>query len=69
MSGIETGKGSRRFFGISSIGSNRWYWVVWPSLKELQTAEKPLFHIAEGLEETKAKAVQKALDVAGMYAA
>lgn len=53
---------------MTSIGRNRWYWVVWPSLKELQEAVAPLFHIAEGVEETKDVAVEKALDVAGMYA-
>ena len=64
----EAGKGNRRFFAIASVGKARWYWVVWPSLGELQTSEKPLFHIADGYEKTKAEAVEKALEVAGMYA-
>ena len=68
MSANETGKGSRRFFAIASLGKNRWYWVVWPSLSELQTSANPIPHIAEGVEETKADAVEKALDVAGSFA-
>ena len=64
----EDGKGNRRFFAISSLGRTRWYWVVWPSLEELQKARKPLSHIAEGYEKTKADAVEKALGVAGLYA-
>lgn len=64
----ETGKGNRRFFAIASLGENRWYWVVWPSLSELQTSANPMSHIADGVEETKADAVEKALDVAGRFA-
>jgi hypothetical protein len=64
----ETGKGNRRFFAIASLGSARWYWVVWPSLGELQTSREPLFHFAEGYEKTKAEAVEKALEAAGIYA-
>ena len=63
-----TSKGNRRFFAIASLGRSRWYWVVWPSLIELQSSINPLFHIAEGVEETKAQAVEKALDTAGRYA-
>jgi hypothetical protein len=69
MSANETGKGNRRFFALTSLGKNRWYWVVWPSLIELQTSANPISHIAEGVEETKADAVEKALDVAGRFAA
>ena len=68
MSANETGKRNRRFFAITSVGKNRWYWVVWPSLQELQAAVTPLFHIAEGVEDTKEVAVEKALDVGGIYA-
>jgi hypothetical protein len=68
MSANETGKGNRRFFAIASLGKNRWYWVVSPSLSELQTLANPVSHIAEGVEETKADAVEKALDVAGRFA-
>jgi hypothetical protein len=68
MDVTEAGKGNRRFFAIASLTRTRWYWVVWPSLGELQASREPLFHIAEGYENTKAKAVEKALEVAGMYA-
>lgn len=68
MSADETGKGTRRFFAITSLGKSRWYWVVWPSLSELQTSANPMSHIAEGVEKTKADAVEKALDVAGRFA-
>src|SRR5215207_8240319 len=64
----ETGKGNKRFFAITSLDRSRWYWVVWPSLDELQTSVNPLFHIAEGVEKTKAAAVEKALEVGGRYA-
>ena len=68
MSANETGKGNRRFFAIASLGKNRWYWVVWPSLIELQSSANPISHIAEGVEETKADAVEKALAAAGRFA-
>lgn len=64
----EAGKGNRRFFAIASLGRNRWYWVVWPSLRELQTSKEPLIYIAQGYEKTKAEAVEKALEAAGIYA-
>jgi len=63
----ETHKGNRRSFAIVFLGKARWYWVVWPSLRELQIAETPLSHIAESYEKTKAAAVEKALEAAGMY--
>src|SRR5687768_18340857 len=67
MSANETSKGNRRFFAIVSLGKNRWYWVVWPSLSELQTSANPISHIAEGVEQTKADAVEKALNIAGRF--
>jgi hypothetical protein len=59
---------SRRFFAITSLGRNRWYWVVWPSLAELQASEEALLHVADGCEKTKAEAVERALEVAGSRA-
>ena len=64
----EIGKGTRRYFVITSLGRNRWYWVVWPSLRELQAASNRLYHIAEGIKETKETAVENTLAVAGRYA-
>jgi hypothetical protein len=64
----ETGKGNRRFFAIVALGKARWYWVVWPSLRELQTTQTHLSHVAEGYEKTKAEAVEKALEAAGIDA-
>jgi hypothetical protein len=61
----EAGRGNRRFFAIASLGENRWYWVVWPSLGEVQASQKPLTYIDEGYEKTKAEAVEKALKSAG----
>ena len=58
-------KGKRRYFAITSLGRNRWYWVVWPSLEELQTTEEPLFHIDEEYEKTKVEAVKRAMELAG----
>jgi hypothetical protein len=60
-------KGNRRFFAVTSLGKTRWYWIVWPSLRELQESKEPILHIAEGYEKTKAEAVEKALEVAGQY--
>ena len=64
----QTNKGSRRSFAITSLGKGHWYWVVWPSLNELQDSLQPLLHIAEGVTPTKEEAVEKALDAAGLYA-
>lgn len=61
-------KGKRRFFAIASLTKNRWYWVVWPSLEEIQASEEPLPHLQDGYEKTKAEAVKKALESAGIYA-
>ena len=63
----EADKGNRRFFAVTSLGKTRWYWIVWPSLRELQESKEPLLYIAEGYEKAKAEAVEKALDVAGRY--
>ena len=68
MNRNNTGRGSRRFFAVASLGRARWYWVVWPSLEELQASNEPRSLVAEGYEKTKAEAVEKALDAAGMYA-
>lgn len=54
------------FFAVASLGKDRWYWVVWPSLQMVQSSE-PGSHVAEGYERTKAEAVDRALEVAGMY--
>lgn len=63
-----TARGKRRFFAVASLGRNRWYWVVWPSLAELQTSEKTLLHVGDGYEKTKAQAVEQALELAGRHA-
>lgn len=59
----------KRFFAVTSLNKGRWYWVVWPSLEELQASTKPLLHIGEGYEKTKAEAVERALALARRYAA
>jgi len=59
---------SRRFFAVTSLGKSRWYWVVWPSLAELQASEKILLHVGDGCEKTKAEAVEQALGLAGSHA-
>jgi hypothetical protein len=56
----------KAFFAVTSLGKNRWYWVVWPSLEMVQSAESGS-HVAEGYERTKAAAVDRALEVAGMH--
>lgn len=61
-------KGKRRLFAIASLTKNRWYWVVWHSLEEIQASEEPLPHLQEGYEKTKAEAVERALESAGIYA-
>src|SRR5512136_169784 len=58
----------RRFFAIASLGKNRWYWVVWPSLDEIRASEDPLLHVGEGYEKTKSEAVEKALKIAEINA-
>jgi hypothetical protein len=56
----------KTFFAVTSLGRDRWYWVVWPSLELLRSAEVPARHVADGYERTKAGAVERALEVAGM---
>ncbi|MEM7348617.1 MAG: J domain-containing protein [Chloroflexota bacterium] len=61
------------FFAIASLGKKRWYWVVWPSFEVLQRIDTDAGdinekdHLADGYEETKADAVDQALEKAGMY--
>jgi hypothetical protein len=63
--GPQTPAISKRFFAVTSLGSKRWYWVVWPSLEELRASDEVLLHIGEGYENSKAEAVERALDLAG----
>jgi hypothetical protein len=56
----------KTFFAVTSLGKNRWYWVVWPSLEMVRSGESGS-HIAEGYESTKAEAVDRALEMAGMH--
>jgi len=55
----------KTFFAVTSLGKGRWYWVVWPSLEVLQSGAS-VQHVADGYERTKAEAVDRALEVAGM---
>jgi hypothetical protein len=55
---------NKTFFTVASLGKNRWYWVVWPSLELLQS-QGLIHHLADGYEKTKADAVEQALEVAG----
>jgi hypothetical protein len=68
MCSDESARGSRRFFAVTSLGRNRWYWVVWPSLEELQASEETLLHVGDGYEKSKAEAVERALRLAGRHA-
>jgi hypothetical protein len=61
-------KEKRRFVAITSLGKSRWYWVVWPSLDEIRASDEPLLHVGEGYEKTKSEAVERALELAGIYA-
>ena len=66
---IDSDESTRRkktFFAIASLGKKRWYWVVWPSLELLQSSEELVRHVADGYERTKAEAVDRALEMAGM---
>ncbi len=56
------------FFAVTSLGKDRWYWVVWPSLEQVQSGELAQPHLAHGYEKTKAEAVERALDAAGHQA-
>ena len=64
--GVSRTREKQTFFAITSLGKNRWYWVVWPSLEMLQSGE-PIQHVADGYERTKVQAVDRALEVAGMH--
>ena len=66
MKRSDGGGGSRRerSFAITSLGTNRWFWVVWPSLEQLEAGDfgrGPSW----GYERTKAEAVDRALEAAG----
>jgi hypothetical protein len=67
MTSFGSKKEKRRFFSVASVGKSRWYWVVWPSLAEVQASEEPLFLVGEGYAASKAQAVDRALELAGMY--
>jgi hypothetical protein len=56
----------KTFFAVTSLGKDRWYWVVWPSLEMVRSGEAGS-HLAEGYERAKAEAVDRALEVAGMH--
>lgn len=56
---------NRTFFAITSLGKNRWYWVVWPSLDQLQL-DGMATQLADGICSTKADAVDAALAIAGI---
>ena len=57
-----------RYFAITYLGKDRWYWVVWPSLDEIRTSDEPLLQVGEGYEKTKTDAAERALGLAGKYA-
>jgi len=63
--GPHTSAKCKRFFAVTSLGSRRWYWVVWPSLEELRASDEILLHVGEGYEKSKAEAVERALGLAG----
>jgi hypothetical protein len=65
-SGETARKKKKTFFAVTSLGKNRWYWVVWPSLALIQSGEASQ-HLADGYASTKAEAVDQALEVAGMH--
>lgn len=54
----------KRFFAVTALGQNRWYWVVWPSLAQIRVGQTD--HVADGYEPTKAEAVDRALNAAGL---
>jgi hypothetical protein len=56
-----------RIFAVAGLGKDRWYWVVWPSVEEFKAEEPARPHLAQGVEKTKAKAVEQALRAAGRY--
>ena len=55
----------KRFFAVASLRKDRWYWVVWPSLVDIQS-QAASEHLADGYEHSKADAVDRALAVAGL---
>jgi hypothetical protein len=58
------GSRRQRSFAITSLGTNRWFWVVWPSLEQLESGDfgrGPSW----GYERTKADAVDRALEAVG----
>ena len=61
-------KEKRRFVAVTSLSKSRWYWVIWPSLDEIQASDEPLLHVGEGYEKTKSEAIERALELAGKYA-
>ena len=58
-------RSQQTFFAVASVGKNRWYWVVWPSLAQTQSGQVGR-HLAEGYERSKAEAVERALAAAGL---
>ena len=58
-------KQKKRFFAVSSVGKNRWYWVVWPSLDSIRT-DAQTDHVGDGYEAEKAEAIDRALELAGI---
>ncbi|NJN81463.1 MAG: hypothetical protein HC802_03720 [Caldilineaceae bacterium] len=52
------------YFAVSSVGKDRWYWVVWPSMQ--WQVDPTVSHLQDGYVPTKADAVDLALDAAGM---
>jgi hypothetical protein len=65
MRGTEADQARRqRSFAVASLGKERWFWVVWPSIEQLESGEFGQ-DISWGYERTKAEAVNQALAVAG----
>jgi hypothetical protein len=61
----EPAASKKSFFAVTSLGKDRWYWVVWPSLEALH-AGLSVPQLADGHTRTKLEAVDRALEVAGM---
>ncbi len=65
MRGADAEKARRqRTFAVASLGKDRWFWVVWPSIYQLESGEFGQEN-SWGYERTKAEAVDQALAVAG----
>jgi hypothetical protein len=60
----ERGSRRQRSFAITSLGKGRWFWVVWPSLEQLEAGDFGR-GASWGYERTKADAVERALEAAG----